>query len=83
MPFLESTLIVIEMECITKQQSISLVDEPELTKCMEKYVSEQLERFDEEARKFRKHLAREEALRQLQERKTNALVAAHRMSFFR
>ena len=82
MLFLVSTLIMMEMECVTKQQAIPLMDEHELTKCKETNVSEQLDRWYEEARKYRKHLAQEEALRQLQKRRSKALAAAHRMSFF-
>ncbi|MHA2004380.1 MAG: hypothetical protein ACW960_09760 [Candidatus Thorarchaeota archaeon] len=45
--------------------------------------SVQTDVYDEESRKYRKHLAQQEALRQLEQRKAHALASAHRMSFIR
>ena len=66
MLFLQSVLVVIEMTCTAKQQTISQVESLELTECEETITSEQIDREDEKARNFRKHLAQEKALQQLQ-----------------
>ncbi len=83
MPFLDLVQIVIEMTCTTKQQTISQVETLELTECEELVISEQIDREDEKARNFRKHLAQEKALQQLEQRKAHALAAVQRMSFIR
>ena len=83
MPFLESSLFVITMACTTKQQSIPLMDTTEPIKCEEKRVFVSTEVYDEESRKYRKHMAQQEALRQLERTKTRVLAAAHKMSFIR
>ncbi|MHA2041143.1 MAG: hypothetical protein ACW975_04710 [Candidatus Thorarchaeota archaeon] len=83
MPFLESVLVVIEMTCTAKQQTISQVETLELIECEETVISEQIDREDEKIRKLRKHLAQKEALKQLEQRKAHALAVAHRMSFIR
>jgi hypothetical protein len=71
------------MACTTKQQTIPQMDTSEPIKCEEEIVSIPTEVYDEESRKFRKHMAHLEALRQLEQRKTQALQAAHRFSFNR
>lgn len=48
-----------------------------------KKLSTTVESYDEESRRFRKYLAQQEALRQLEQRKTQALAAALRVSFLR
>ena len=83
MLFRESILIVIEMACTAKQQTISQVESLELIECEETSISEKIDREDEKTRNLRKHLAQEEAIRQLERRKAHALAAVHRMSFFR
>ncbi|MFX0056653.1 MAG: hypothetical protein ACFFAX_12615 [Promethearchaeota archaeon] len=83
MPFLDSVVIVIEMACTTKQQTISEAELLELIECDEAARSEQLVQEDVKAREIRKHLAQEKALRELERRKSDALAAAHRMSFIR
>ncbi|MHA2046343.1 MAG: hypothetical protein ACW99G_16275 [Candidatus Thorarchaeota archaeon] len=69
------------MACTAKQQSISLVDTSEFVEFEEQIV--QTETNDEESRKYRKHIAQREALRQLEQRKTHALASTHRISFMR
>jgi 5-bromo-4-chloroindolyl phosphate hydrolysis protein len=67
----------------TKQQIIKQMDAPELIEFEETVIKEQIERVDDKARDYRKHLAQEKALRQLEKRKAHALAAVHRMSFIR
>ncbi|MHA2433334.1 MAG: hypothetical protein ACXADO_08920 [Candidatus Thorarchaeota archaeon] len=70
------------MACTSKQQSIPPMEALEPIKCKEPSVSEQIEIYDE-SREIRKHLAQEEALRQLEQMKALALTAFHRTSFNR
>ncbi len=83
MPFLESLLFVINMTYTTKQQTISLMDTSESIEWEEKSEVVQTDTTDEESRKFRKYIAQKEALRQLEQRKTQARASAYRMSFIR
>ncbi len=83
MPFLESLLFVINMTYTTKQQTISLMDTSESIEWEEKSELVKTDTNDEESRKFRKYLAQKEALRQLEQRKTQARASAYRMSFIR
>ncbi|MHA2027578.1 MAG: hypothetical protein ACXACG_15735 [Candidatus Thorarchaeota archaeon] len=71
------------MACTTKQLSIPLIDTSEPIEFEEERVSVPNETYEEESRKFRKHMAQREALRQLEQRKTHALALAHRISFLR
>ena len=71
------------MACTTKQQSTSLIDTSNLTEFKNLSNSEQTDVYDEESRKYRKYLAQQEALHQLEQRKAHALAAAHRVSFIR
>lgn len=71
------------MACTTKQQTILHTDVSEPIEAEEKNVSLEVDTFDEEARKYRKYLAQQEALRQLEGRKTQALASVHRISFLR
>ena len=71
------------MACTTKQQSIQPTDVLEPIRCEEPSFSERATIVDEESRVLRKHLAQVEALRQLERRKSLALVESHRMSFNR
>jgi hypothetical protein len=83
MPFLEQLLFVITMASTTKRLSIPLMDTSEPIEFEEKRVSVQSESYEEESRKFRKLMAQQEALRQLEQRKTQALALTHRISFLR
>jgi hypothetical protein len=83
MPFPKSLLTVIEMACTSKQQTISLIETSDPKDREEMKKQAQTEAYDEESRQFRKYLAQQEALRQLDQRKTHALAVAHRMSFIR
>jgi len=83
MPFLESLLFVITMACTTKQQSISLIETSDSKECKEMRKQVLTDVCDEESRKYRKYLAYQEALRQLEQNKAHALAAAHRVSFIR
>ncbi len=71
------------MTCIQKQQTIPIVDLSESFEREEKSSAIQDSEYDEEARRYRKYLAQQEALRDLEYRKTHALVLSHRVSFFR
>ncbi|MHA2425739.1 MAG: hypothetical protein ACXAEF_13190 [Candidatus Thorarchaeota archaeon] len=71
------------MACTTKQQSIQMMDTIEPIKSDEKTVSIPTEVYDEDSRKMRKHMAYETAVRQLEQRKSQSLVLAHRVSFIR
>ena len=81
MPFLESLLTAIEMACTSKQQTISLIEASDSKDCEEMRKQVQVDLYDEESRRFRKYLAQQEALRQLEQRKAHALAGAHRVSF--
>ena len=71
------------MASTAKQQIITQTETPELIESEETVIQEQIERADDKARNYRKHLAQEKALRQLEKRKAHALAAVHRMSFIR
>jgi len=81
--FLEPLLLVITMTCTTKQQTIPMMDTSECIKYDEEILSTPTEVYDEESKKFRKYMALQEALRQLEQRKTQVLQAAHRVPFIR
>ena len=71
------------MASITEQQTITLVDLSEPIESKKKSGSKQVDAYDEKARDYRKHLAQQEALRQLERNRTTALVSARGVSFFR
>ncbi|MHA2353229.1 MAG: hypothetical protein ACXAC0_01890 [Candidatus Thorarchaeota archaeon] len=71
------------MACTTKQQSASLIEASDPKECKGLIKQVQTDFCDEESRKYRKYLAYQEALRQLEQNKAHALVAAHRVSFIR
>ncbi len=71
------------MTCIQKQQAIPIVDLSESILHEEKNHAIQDDEYDKDARKYRKYLAQQEALRDLEHRKTHALVLSHKVSFFR
>lgn len=71
------------MACTTKQQSISLIEASNSEECVEMRKQVQIDLVDEESRRYRKYLAQQEALRQLEQRKAHALAAAHMVSFIR
>ena len=79
----ESVELVKEMACTTEQQTITLMDLSESIESEKKSVSKQVDAYDEKARDYRKHLAQQEALRQLERNRTTALVSARGVSFFR
>ena len=83
MLFRESILIVIEMACTAKQQTITQMEALELVESEDIVIKEQIDIEAEKARDYRKHLAQEKALRQLERRKAHALAAVHMMSFIR
>ncbi len=69
------------MACSSKQQTVSLIEVSNSEECKEMRIPAQTEVYDEESMKYRKYLAQQEALRQLELRKAHALAAAHRVSF--
>lgn len=76
-------ILVIIMTCTTKQQNISFIDSPNPIEIEEKRRQVKTEIYDEESRKYRKYLAQQEALRELERRKAHALSEAYRGSFIR
>lgn len=71
------------MACETEQQSIPMMEITEPINEEERRISVETEFYDEESRKLLKRMAQQDALRQLEQRKTQALASAHRMSFLR
>ncbi|MFW9805578.1 MAG: hypothetical protein ACFFFK_02460 [Candidatus Thorarchaeota archaeon] len=71
------------MACTTKQQTISLFDVPETIESQTKSGSMKVDAFDEKAGKYRRYLAEQEALRQLEKNRTNALALTRGVSLFR
>ena len=71
------------MACKTEQQTIPLIDLPRPIESEKKSVSKEVDAYDEKARNYRKHLAQQEALRQLESNKTYALAVARGVSFNR
>jgi hypothetical protein len=69
------------MACTTKHQSISLIEASDQKECDELRTPGQTEVYDEESIKYRKYLAYQEALRQLEQRKAHALAGVHKVSF--
>ena len=67
------------MAIASKQHQITTVEPIELTEQDETIETQEKVSFDEEAMKYRKHLASVEALRQLEQRKTRALSIMRRM----
>lgn len=83
MLLLESLLPVIEMTCTAKQQTIPLTELSKPTGCQEKDDPIESDGYDEEARIYRQYLAHQEALRELEKRKTCALASNYGISFIR
>lgn len=83
MPFPKPLLTVIEMACTSKQQTISLIEASDPKNREEMRNQVRTDPYDEESRRYRKYLAQQEALRQLEQRKAHAFTAAHRVSFIR
>lgn len=83
MVFFDQQSVVIKMNCIAEQESVTLVTSSDTVECKEKKLPIAPEVYDEESRKLRKYLAEQEALRQLELNKTHAVASAHRMSFIR
>ena len=71
------------MACETEQQSIPMMEITESINEEERKISVETEFYDEESRKLRKHMAQQEALRKLEQTKTQALASVHRLSFLR
>ncbi|MHA1935313.1 MAG: hypothetical protein ACW97A_08525 [Candidatus Thorarchaeota archaeon] len=67
------------MAIASKQHQITTVEPLELIELGETVEPQKRISFDEEAMKYRKHLAYVEALRQLEQRKTRALTIMRRM----
>ena len=71
------------MECTQKQQSMVHAEIPTPIRIKRAALSRQTDVYDRESAEFRRHLASEEALRQLEHRKSFSMTAAYRMSFIR
>ncbi|MFW9846137.1 MAG: hypothetical protein ACFFD6_05290 [Candidatus Thorarchaeota archaeon] len=85
MPILRVWQLVIQMVCTSVQKTTTVLEseEHEVVECEELRVSEEIDQYYEDARMMRKILAQEKALRQLEQRKANALAMTHRLSFMR
>jgi hypothetical protein len=79
----ESIESVTKMACTTEQQTITLIDLPGPTESEKKSVSKEVDAYDEKSRNYRKHLAQQEALRQLERNRTYALAVARGVSLYR
>ena len=71
------------MECVQKQYPVHQVAKPELIGTKVQTDSVQTEVYDKASAEFRRHLASEAAMRQLEQRKSLSMAAAYRMSFMR
>lgn len=74
---------VIKMECVQKQCSAHLEVKPALIRAKVKPISKQTEVYDKASAEFRRYLASEAAIHQLEQRKNLSTAAGHRMSFTR
>ncbi|MHA1905255.1 MAG: hypothetical protein ACXADL_16910 [Candidatus Thorarchaeota archaeon] len=79
MPISENILTVNKMAIASNKQQITTVEPIELIEFEKTVETQEKVSFDEEAMKYRKHLAYVEALRQLEQRKTRALTIMRRM----
>lgn len=75
--------LVIEMECTQKQQTMVRGEIPTPIRIRRTALPKETEVYDRESAEFRRHLASEEALRQLEHRKSSSMAAAYRMSLIR
>ena len=82
-PFSVPTPLVIKMECIQKQQSTICVEPSTSVRIKPYTVSGQTKAYDKAFAEFRRHLASEEAIRQLEQRKALSAAMAYRMSLMR
>lgn len=83
MPFSVLVSLVIVMIYTQKQQSMVRAEIPTPIRIETTAPSKQIDVYDRESAEFRRHLASEEALRQLEHRKSFSMAAAYRMSFIR
>jgi len=74
---------VIELVYTTKQQTIPIAVLSESIEYEMNSRAVEFDVYDEEARKYRQYVARQKALRELENRKLLALASGHRVSFFR
>jgi hypothetical protein len=81
--FYTHILSVIKMECVQKQQTTHCVEKPTLIRIKKKTVSKQIDVYDKASAELRRHLASEEAIRQLEQRKAQSSAMVYRMSFMR
>jgi hypothetical protein len=71
------------MECVQKQQPILRVAKPTLIRIKAQTDSKQTDAYDKASAEIRRHLASEEAIRQLEQRKALSAAVAYRTSFMR
>jgi len=71
------------MECTQKQQPMVCAEMPTPIKIKRTEPPKETEVYDRESAELRRHLASEEALRQLEHRKSFSMAAAYRMSLIR
>jgi hypothetical protein len=71
------------MECTQKQQLMVRAEIPTSTRIKRTELPKETDVYDRESAELRRHLASEEALRQLEHRKSFSMAAAYRMSLIR
>lgn len=71
------------MECVQKQQPTFLVEKPKPIRIKKLMNSKHAGEYDRASAEFRRYLASEEAMRQLDQRKAHSAAMAYRMSFMR
>jgi hypothetical protein len=71
------------MECVQKQQPILRVELSTPIKIKASSASKQTKAYDKASAEFRRYLAAEDAIRQLEQRKALSAAMAYRMSFMR
>ena len=71
------------MECVQKQYPIHQIEKSAPIRSRIHEASRQTEVYDKESAEFRRYLASEAAMRQLEQRKSLSAGVAYRMSFMR
>jgi hypothetical protein len=71
------------MECVQKQYPTHHIAKPAQIRSKIHTALKQTEVYDKESAEFRRHLASEAAIRQMERRKALSAAVAHRMAFMR
>jgi hypothetical protein len=81
--FFTHILSVIEMEYTQKHQPILRVELSTQIEIKKPSAPKRADIYDKTSAEFRRHLASEDAIRQLEQRKSLSAAVVHRMSFMR